>query len=190
MDMFMDKLAQKLTAQEMIQANMAADAEEMEKLKGKVNEYSGCLEQVQKLAEEGVLRLETAKTEGNAELLEALEKLQMQLAENKEQLEGLTRLQEKLAGKVAASDENVHKEGVKIYRNIQAVIVEENKKQVEEFRAALKEAREENAKEAAAAGKRHSGKLNAILVFSILAFLAALGSAASVVLQMLNYKLF
>ena len=35
MDTFMDKLAQKLTAQEMIKANMAADAEEMNRLKEK-----------------------------------------------------------------------------------------------------------------------------------------------------------
>ena len=33
MDTFMDKLAQKLNAQEMIKANSAADAEEMDQLK-------------------------------------------------------------------------------------------------------------------------------------------------------------
>ena len=55
MDMFMDKLAQKLNAQEMIKANLAADAEEMNQLKSKVKEYSDCLEQVQKLAEAGIV---------------------------------------------------------------------------------------------------------------------------------------
>ena len=48
MDMFIDKLAQKLTAQEMIKANMAADAEEMNKLKGKTKEYAEALEQIKK----------------------------------------------------------------------------------------------------------------------------------------------
>ena len=44
MDMFMDKLAQKLTAQEIIKANTAADTEELNKLKGQVKDYSACLD--------------------------------------------------------------------------------------------------------------------------------------------------
>lgn len=36
MDTFMDKLAQKLNAQEMIKANSAADAEEMDQLKSQL----------------------------------------------------------------------------------------------------------------------------------------------------------
>ena len=39
MDTFMDKLAQKLNAQEMIKANSAADAEEMDQLKSQLREY-------------------------------------------------------------------------------------------------------------------------------------------------------
>ena len=38
MDMFMDKLAQKLTAQEIIKANTAADVEELNKLKNQIAE--------------------------------------------------------------------------------------------------------------------------------------------------------
>ena len=43
MDMFMDKLAQKLTAQEIIKANTAADVEELNKLKNQIAEYNECL---------------------------------------------------------------------------------------------------------------------------------------------------
>ena len=39
MDTFMDKLAQKLTAQEIIRGNLAADAEEMDTLKEQVKDY-------------------------------------------------------------------------------------------------------------------------------------------------------
>ena len=40
MDTFMDKLAQKLNAQEMIKANSAADAEEMDQLKNQPQQQS------------------------------------------------------------------------------------------------------------------------------------------------------
>ena len=49
MDTFMDKLAQKLNAQEMIKANSAADAEEMDQLKNQLREYDECLAQMQQV---------------------------------------------------------------------------------------------------------------------------------------------
>ena len=49
MDTFMDKLAQKLNAQEMIKANSAADAEEMDQLKSQLREYDECLAQMQQV---------------------------------------------------------------------------------------------------------------------------------------------
>ena len=52
MDTFMDKLAQKLNAQEMIRANSAADAEEMDQLKSQLREYDECLAQMQQVNKE------------------------------------------------------------------------------------------------------------------------------------------
>ena len=52
MDTFMDKLAQKLNAQEMIKANSAADAEEMDQLKSQLREYDECLAQMQQVNKE------------------------------------------------------------------------------------------------------------------------------------------
>lgn len=52
MDTFMDKLAQKLNAQEMIKANSAADAEEMNQLKNQLREYDECLAQMQQVNKE------------------------------------------------------------------------------------------------------------------------------------------
>lgn len=60
MDIFMDKLAQRLTAQDIIQANTAADMEEMNKLKAQIAEYHQCLEQLKRLMDE-----ETAKLKGS-----------------------------------------------------------------------------------------------------------------------------
>ena len=52
MDTFMDKLAQKLNAQEMIKATSAADAEEMDQLKNQLREYDECLAQMQQVNKE------------------------------------------------------------------------------------------------------------------------------------------
>ena len=51
MDTFMDKLAQKLTAQEIIRGNLAADAEEMDTLKEQVKDYQECIDQVKAISE-------------------------------------------------------------------------------------------------------------------------------------------
>lgn len=52
MDTFMDKLAQRFTAQEMIKANSAAEAQEMSRLKEQVKEYTECLDHMRKLCAE------------------------------------------------------------------------------------------------------------------------------------------
>ncbi|MBR1930932.1 MAG: hypothetical protein IJ833_05585 [Lachnospiraceae bacterium] len=72
MDTFMDKLAQKLTAQEMINANTAAETEEMNRLREEVAEYKECLEKLQQLLESGADRLESgaARFEAGAGKLE------------------------------------------------------------------------------------------------------------------------
>lgn len=52
MDTFMDKLAQRLNAQEMIDANSAADVEELNKLRGRIREYDECLVQMREINQE------------------------------------------------------------------------------------------------------------------------------------------
>lgn len=204
MDTFMDKLAQKLTAQEMIRANTAADAEEMNKLKGQVREYQECLEQMQKLVEDGAAKLENAKVDGGEidrlvqESILKIREMQQDTQEIAKLKESLEQLEEVLSGKLEDTDgklsekleaasgkldtvsgdlnaklenagENIHKECVKVYRNVQAVVVEENGKQTESVLSAVNSLR---------------GKLGAILGVSIAALIAAAGS---VIFQILVY---
>lgn len=250
MDMFMDKLAQKLTAQEMIKANMEADTEQLNKLKGQVKEYSECLEQVQKLTEAGIAKIneietsvQSAGAQRNAEIISALERLEKKLAEEQGEsgknyaedlaawkkeyaedlsqlknlyAEGLTglrnlyadelsglknmfadelaglklqqtdasqELEKLLAEKLDASGEHVHKECVKVYRNVQAAVIEENNKQTDNLTESLTEVIH-------SAVKGYSGKLKAILTISIISMILALGSAALHILQMMNITLF
>ena len=80
MDTFIDKLAQKRNAQEIIRANTAAEAQKMEKLEKQVEAYEGLLQEMRKvntksienepklerLLEESLKKIEGAQTQ-NAE---------------------------------------------------------------------------------------------------------------------------
>ena len=195
MDTFMDKLAQKLNAQEMIKANSAADAEEMDQLKSQLREYDECLAQMQqvnkelkainqemeklmsetiapevtKLSEEGVAALQKLQQE-NTEKLEALgQQYTAKLEELQQSTEVLDELQKHVDEKLSTTEENVHKECVKVYRNVQAAVVEENEKQTEAIAGKIKESL--------------NGKLNGVLGVSIAALLVA---AADIVLHVLS----
>ena len=188
----MDKLAQKLNAQEMIKANSAADAEEMNQLKNQLREYDECLAQMQqinkelravnhametlmsetiapevtKLSEESVAAIRKMQQENTEKLQELQQEYTTKLEEIRQNTEELRKhLDEKLDG----SDENVHKECVKVYRNVQAAVVEENEKQTEAIAGKIKESL--------------NGKLNGVLGVSIAALLVA---AADIVLHVLN----
>lgn len=204
MDIFMDKLAQKSTAQEIIKANTAADLEELSKLRNQVAGYSECLTKLQTLLDEGAQKLAGARMNGEElkglmkQNAEDTGKLQLLMEEFRGQLEGIeqtvggqldllsgvleTKVNDLTAQiKEAESDqlferldtveENVHKECVKVYRNVQAVMVEESGKQAEAL------------KEAAADTKKSKGRMGFVMAFSVLAMLFSL---TGVILQILN----
>lgn len=243
MDIFMDKLAQRTNAQEIIRANTTAEIEELDKLRSRVAEYNECLDKLQKLVNEGAAGIKSASGENVAEinrLVEAslakikeiqqdasgLEKLGRQIENTNGQLEKLSdqlgdintrqdgvagqlgsmseqlgnvngqlkSVSEELSGKVdllsrqleekeqekpgdrldekfAVADENVHKECVKVYRNVQAVVMEESGKQAETL--------------AEISGKLNAtrGRLGIVLGISAAALVFSLASA---VMQLLN----
>ena len=155
MDTFMDKLAQKLTAQEIIKANAAADAEELNRLQNQVKEYNECLAQMRQvnqkmqetaermehlmeevapkmdqLSEEAVKKMEAMQGDGERVSRLAEESME-KLSQMQQDREALEDLQKSLTGLFAQSDDFVHKENVKVYRNVQAVVMEESGKQKE-----------------------------------------------------------
>ena len=135
MDTFMDKLAQKLNAQEMIKANSAADAEEMDQLKNQLREYDECLAQMQqvnkelravnhametlmsetiapevtKLSEESVAAIRKMQQENTEKLQELQQEYTTKLEEIRQNTEELEALRKHLDEKLDGSDENVHK---------------------------------------------------------------------------------
>lgn len=153
MDNFMDKIAKKLNSQEVIRANAAADTAQLEGLQSQVAEYDACMKEMRKLNLKNVeseQKFHKLMEESSSEFKELARKNEEQMQQLMQ--ECLTKLQstekeeekEELLKKVeAAFTENrsnveelfkqaedfVHKENVKVYRNVQAVVVEEMQKQ-------------------------------------------------------------
>lgn len=167
MDNFMDKLAQKLSAQEVIKANAQAEAAEMKRLQVQLEAYNECLgeirelnrkneqlaEQAQETVEKSRMQTEKAEDltmragelvaqtqklvdEGIGKIVDMPEKDEEERARLLEDVRtALEENQKKLAALFEESDEFVHKENVKVYRNVQAVIVDELKAQTEQLNA-------------------------------------------------------
>ena len=201
MDNFMDKLAQKISAQEMIKANSQAEAEEMQRLQMQVSEYEKILQEMRKLnyrntelsekldlmigdnagkiqnMKEEEQRLiaalrdltdeQTRNREAELERREE-DRLERERAEEARKQTDISAITDLLENKFQKSDDFVHKENVKVYRNVRAVVVDEIKRSVENAQS-----------EQSALKKELNAKLNKVLVISVISMLA---SAASVVL--------
>ena len=184
MDTFMDKLAQKFTAQEIIKANSAAEAAELQRTREQVEKYNDCLQEMKLVNDETkavIAQMEQTLAAGmeqfkNAEL--PLDGLRVLLETNLEKLQDLQEksgnMQENLKEHMEAVSNNVmdfvHKENVKVYRNVQAVVVDELKKQNEELAVKF---------------EGITKRQRAIRNFAISAMVFALLSAAALVAQLL-----
>lgn len=205
MDNFMDKLAQKFSAQEMIRANSHAEAEEMKRLKLQVSEYEKILQEMRKLnykntelAEKLELmigdnagKIQSMK-EDERKFIAALRDLTEEQTRNREaelerraeerlekerEAEGrkemdITAVEKMLEDKFQHSDDFVHKENVKVYRNVQAVVVEEIKRVTEQSKKSNSELKDDLKIEM-------DDRLKKVAVFSMISMIA---SAVSVVL--------
>lgn len=130
MDNFMDKLAQKFNAQELIKANSAAEAAENKRLQEQLASYQECLKEMRRLNLTNVEmsdKLNQMLDALNLKMEESLAPQQENDASVQERTEALEALKEQIT-------DYVHKENVKVYRNVQAVVVEELAKQAESYR--------------------------------------------------------
>lgn len=211
MDLFMDKLSQKATAQEIIKANTAADVEELNKWRNQAADYSECLTKMHKLVDEGLTKLACSQVEtvalgdlveDNSEAIRGLQRdtesmrlLLEQLQEQVDsmgtsvagQMESLSRaLEERKEAEPSAEllerldvlEENVHKECVKVYRNVQAVVVEESGKQAVDIDRTKSHV------------KSLKKKTTATLVITIFGMLFGLAGVVMQILTMLNILAF
>ncbi len=130
----MDKMMQQKTAQEMIEANSAADAAKMEMLQRQMSGYEMLLQEMRKI---------NLKTVENTEQMQkaiqaSFQKIESFQADNNAQAateEVLTEMKKQL-------EDSFHKECIKVYRNVQASMIDEMDKQA----AAIAAKQQENGK--------------------------------------------
>ena len=212
MDSFMDKLAQKFNAQEMIKANTLAEEKELQKAQIQASEYKEYLEQMKQLNQENAeltqkvqTLIEEVRTQ-NATQYEKISKLadsgiktvaelasiqeeklsQMNLATEDRPIEvdlssvenSMTLLSENLENEkkrlselFEQTNEYVHRENVKVYRNVQAVLNDQARNQSNLVSDQISAVEKTNKKQG---------------VFIALTFLAAVGSLVVQILQLLN----
>ncbi|MBD5469740.1 MAG: hypothetical protein HDR19_01100 [Lachnospiraceae bacterium] len=214
MDNFIDKLAQKFSAQEIIKANAQAEAEEMKKLQLQVAEYERILQEIRRLNYKNTElseQLETRISE-NTDKIQAmkedeqklvatlrditeeqtrnreadLEKREAERIEKEKDTESeMAALTALLEEKFKSSDDFVHKENVKVYRNVQAVVVDELKKSLQSVRAGDEDIKNMLGMFTHNVEKNLSKKINAVMVISIISLIASLSGVALCVLQLL-----
>lgn len=150
MDNFMDKLAQKWNASELIKANSAAEAMELRRLQEQIAEYEAILQEMRKLNLKNAELTESSRelvNHGVGEIKKLLEdtkkdtNIEETLTQMAEQLQQLHSLlgdgseQKGVADIIADRTEDfVHKENIKVYRNVQAVIMDNLKLQTDELK--------------------------------------------------------
>lgn len=212
MDNFIDKLAQKFSAQEMIKANSQAEAEEMKRLQLQVSEYEKILQEMRKLnyrnAElseklglmigDNADKIQVMK-EDEQRLIAALRDLTDEQTRNREAELGrkeeeraererteelqkqtdLSAITNLLEEKFEKSDDFVHKENVKVYRNVQAVVVDEIKRCMESAQNERNTLKDELKKEL-------NAKLNKVIIFSAVSMIASIASVVLWVLRIIG----
>ena len=214
MDNFMDKIAQKLNSQELIRANAAADAAELENLekqlaifKEQMEKYDDCIQEMRKLnlknieSAQGVQNLadqaneKLGQTVGEVEaesvsrikqtsevsiaginqaLSESLAKI-AEIKENSDNLEQITEnmsgLQDKLEELFRNLEDFLHTDNVKVYRNVQASVVEELEKQTTELKETV---------------ERTASRNKVLLPFVIITMIISIANMAIIVARIFN----
>lgn len=156
MDTFMDKIAQKFNAQEMIKANAEAEEKELKRLKAQLSEYDARIQEISKL---------------NLKNLEIADQLKAMMDGNAE--------------KDAQTVENVHKECVKVYRNVQAVVDQGFQNQADLVSTQAERLAAQN-EQLIVENTKIRKKIGALKAFAIITMLLTIGNIAFAVLQYLE----
>lgn len=124
MDTFIDKLAQKRNAQEMIRANSAAEAARMEQMQNQLKAYDEIMQEIRKVnlkTSENVTEVKKVL----AECMNKLDNIETGSAQAAEAEQTLAQVKTLLEERFKQSEDFAHKENVKVYRNVQAAFTEE-----------------------------------------------------------------
>lgn len=161
MDTFLNKLSQKANAQELINANSAADTAKMEMMQKQMDEYDKLLqemrkvnlkaienmEQLQKVMNESLQKIEAIQESSDVhadmeKLLEEMKKQSDELAAARKQQEGLAAETKKQQEELVAGTKKQLEEFVAETKKQQEEAAAETKKQMEELITGMKEQQE------------------------------------------------
>lgn len=192
MDNFMDEIVQKFTPQDMIRANAAAEAAEIDSLekqltlfKDQMAKYDDCLQEmrqlnlkniesaqdVQQMADKAGEKLGQAAEEVQAASVSSINKtLDESLAKIAEIKETANNTEE-INAIIKNLEEFLHTDNVKVYRNVQASMVEELDKRTEDIKESYKKA---------------SRKIGAVFAFSLITMILSIFTAAALGLMILS----
>ncbi len=181
-DNFMDKLAEKISAQDIIRANAQAEAMEAERTKQEAEQFKTQLEELRENEKEHRAVIEAAKDSIEAAKTSIEETGKTVSALSEKLRENETALSEKLRENEAAISEklhdnevNVHDVGVQVYRNVQAVVEKNQERNSDDFK--------EQARRLEAIQIAIESKNNAVLPVLIITLLVA---GADLVLNILR----
>lgn len=175
MDTIIDKLAQKKNAQEMIRANSAAEAARMEQMQKQIKAYDEAMQEMRRV---------NIKTSENLEnmrdlLSQCVEKLESVKAEDESDADAgkqLAEIKALLEERLTQTENFVHKENVKVYRNVQAAFTEELEKQAQ------------NQQSLAAGESKVTFRLSVAILIAVAANIVI--NLIPLILQLTNIKLF
>ncbi len=178
MDLFIDKLAQKISSTDNTRGNQSANAKEIAKLKEKVENYEKLLQEMK------MLNLKNIESAGKlSELVDDAAKAFNECKEDSgseemrlsaEEAEADREMIRELFGK---QEDTIHRENIKVYRNVQAAVSDSLAEKTKEIIDAQNNA-------------ARSSRTGFLKVMSVLIFLAVLADIALRVLPMFGIKLF
>lgn len=135
MDAFMNKIVEKLNAQDIIKANSQAETAEAQRIKQEAEQYKAQLEEMRQNAREYKDQLDEIQ-QLSREYKEYLSNLTVDGGKTEEVLKETT---DALSKRIDDNDTRIHDVGVQIYRNVQAVVEKTQEKaqekNQEEFKA-------------------------------------------------------
>ena len=215
MDNFIDRLAQKFIAGEVIKANSVAEEKELKRLREQVTEYEKCLQEMRKIqmtntqtaqnlhdlmvestenfrkmAKESTAKISDIQLDTEAQKAEAKKAVETAVLTMEQMEEKVVKMQETVAQLTDALEKNqqevsqwfkqaddfLHKENVKVYRNVQAVVVEEVGNKADDIMKSQEEVAKKTTKP--------------VLVFAVLGFITAVASVALQIFEAMGIPLF
>lgn len=137
MENIMNKIVEKISAQDIIRANSQAEAKEAERIKLEAEQYKLQLKELKDSTEEYRKYLDEMRAEVK-EYKSSLEEMRAEVKEYKTSLEGMREDTKVYSQKLEESQEKVHDVGVQVYRNVQAIVERGQNWNKEEFKDVAK----------------------------------------------------